>query len=187
MNLIKHIDAYVDGVRVLQLVYRNKDCGINDKPILRVTHNHEQFYKRLYELEKLAEPGARIYASAGARNLKRAAQVFEILQMNARHMGAAAEDQFYEKLNSRWVSALMQPECEVKPRTWLFDFDDDDPIRDDLLIELKAIIENLELEMYAYKTKNGMHILTNAFDRNLMSQDLQTIWKQNALMLWGYA
>ena len=187
MNLIKHVDAYAESVRVLQLVYRNKDCSINDKPIMHVTHNREQFYKHLYELEKLAEPGARIYASAGARNLKRAAQVFEIFQMNARHMGAAAEDQFYEKLNSRWVSALMQPECEVKPRAWLFDFDNDDPIRDDLLIELETLIKKLELETYEYNTKNGMHVLTDTFDRNLMSKDLQSIWKQNALMLWGYA
>lgn len=174
--LIDHPEHFMEGTRVLQLTGRNKD-GVKSRRIHRVSKNKERFQEILVELIEMAKPDERIYASASARNLDRASR-----ELKHRMIDAEADSDpmaFYESLNSRWVSCLMQPNCQM-PKLWMFDCDSLEEYK-----EVLAYLEQQEKSVeYQYKTKSGYHVIVTPFH---MKDAPQTIEKlDNPLMLWMY-
>ena len=109
MNLINHPATYKDGTHVLFLKGRYKD-GIQDqRMVFRVSHSPGEFDMWVQSLSEISQESERIYASAGARDLNRAIRVFKERQLANDY--DENPQQFYRKLNTRWCSCLMKPDC----------------------------------------------------------------------------
>lgn len=177
IHFIDHIH-HKDGVRVLQLTGRNKD-GAKKRVISRVSRNAEKFDEIFDELLLIMKPEERIYASASARDVKKASVLLKHRMVdNDLHQNPT---EFYENLNSRWISCLMDPTCQ-SPRKWMFDCDTIEDYRT-VLKYLESIGKSVE---YQYKTKNGYHILMTPFHMKDATPELTYCRHDNPLMLWAY-
>lgn len=128
MIKIEHPYIFRTGTRVMMLKGRNKDGNTYQRCIMRATHDAGAFNRAFAELENMALPGERIYASATERNMTAAVRLFKQRQLDNDYDEHPME--FYRKLNSRWCSILSNPKCESKPKTWLWDCDNDDEYLD---------------------------------------------------------
>lgn len=181
MQLIDHPPAFTEGTRVLLLKGRHKDGLQDERSIPMVTHDARQFHRALTQLSALSRPGERIYASAGARSLEKAAREFKRRQLDADYEPDRAD--FYRNLTDRWVSCLMVPSSQDE-KVWFFDCDEPGQA-DALMAELKKHYVR-PMPPYRYPTKSGEHVVVQAFNISLMSPNFQSILEVNALMLWGY-
>lgn len=181
MQLIEHPDRFKMGTRVLLLKGRHKDGIKNQRTITRVSHSEDQFNTMLEELSSISIEGERIYATAGRRDIKKAICEFKHRQITADYSGEPLD--FYMHLNSRWISCLTRVESQLDI-IWLFDCDDPESINA-VLEELKRVYERPQ-EPYVYATKNGAHIVVQAFNRSALSNAANTLIHTNANMLWGY-
>jgi len=177
--LISHSSSFQDGTRVLFLKGRYKDGIKKQRTITRITHNAEEHDTALRELSKLAEEGERIYGSAEPRCLKAAARYFKIAMIESDYVN---DYKFWERIDRRWESALMQPTSRDPgyPKFWLFDCDNGEAD------ELIRVIPAEQTPHYRYSTKNGEHVLTQGFDKRVLPPHLEKIRNDNPLMLWGY-
>lgn len=177
---VEHPAEYRMGTRVLILKGRHKDGVDKERTIIRVSHDATQFNRNLDELLKLLQLGERIYGSASSRNLRKAVRLFKERQALADY--DTDTDAFYKQIEGRWASCLLNPRAQDF-KLWLIDCDS--------LGEMtytKSVIERVMPTSFAYwyKTKNGWHCVTNAFNRNLVSADIWDRVHQNALMLWAW-
>jgi len=168
----------MDGLRVIQLVGRNKDKA-KPRSVLRVSpYGKGSFEKVLHELDLIRQPGERIYASACARDINKAIKKFKYKQLDAEFSGHP--EVFYQKLNANWVSSLMQYECALE-RRWLLDIDEGD--------DYHKIVSSLPPESsveYQYESKNGIHAFVKPFNRKEASLELLDCVEMNPYMLWSY-
>lgn len=181
LKVLEHPEKYKAGTRVLFMKGRNKDGGDVRRMFTRVSHSPERFDDALRELLLISRPTERIYASAAPRSMSKAIRDFKTRQIAADY--DADSELFYRAIMDRWVSCLMQP-ANAAEKIWLFDCDTDE--------EYQATLEELRLhysrpfEPYCYKTKTGHHIVTQAFNRRLLSSAVQSIIDTNPLMLWAH-
>ncbi len=178
MNYLDHNESWTDGVRVLHLTGRNKD-GASKRLIHRVSSGPEKFIELMNELVSLARPGERIYASASARDVRKASVLLKHRMVdNDLHQNPT---EFYEHLTSRWVSCLMDPTCQ-SPKKWMFDCDDPGDFA-----KVMDEVRRLELKVYYYNTKNGIHVMVHPFNKQLIKEvGVTTLIHDNPLMLWAY-
>jgi hypothetical protein len=183
MILIDHPDEFRTGSRVLMLTARHKDGHEHERKIMRVSHDADQYKRRLEFLMEIARPGERIYASAAARDIAKAMRVFREHQL-ASEFDSDPTD-FYRRLDDRWVSALMSTRS-VASKRWIFDADTTE--------QLEAITNEVATrkfppgtEPYSYFTKSGgMHIVTHPFDRSKLSATVQKTLHADSMLLVAY-
>ena len=178
ITVIDHPEACTSGCRVLLLKGRNKDGVAEQRQVHKVSYSPKEFQHQLHFLIGLMHPNERIYASVAERDLKKGIREFE------RRQHLAAYDQrpedFYMNLESRWLSCLMAP-TSVTHKRWLFDADT--PQEATSVLNALAVAK---VPSYNYPTKNGRHIITSPFNRQLVSAEVLTKMDTNAFMLWVY-
>ena len=178
--MLYHPQRWREGVRVLSLIGRNKDGVKKQRMIQRVSHGATEFGHILGEFQLLAGVGERIYASACPRNISAAIRLFKERQLQNDY--DADPVRFYQKINTRWVSALMAKQCQEN-KVWLFDCDSGD----DFHIVLTELRDELKIiDPYYYQTKNGHHIIIKPFNKMEISEYSRSLLQENPLMLWGY-
>lgn len=178
MTVIDHTHDFKSGMRVMLLKGRNKDGADNKRVITKVTQSEEHWDRTFADLLEQQREGERIYCTAGARNIERAARRFREIQLASEYDPDPM--QFYRTLQARWASCLMQPTSQLE-KFWLFDVDTDEDLR-----EVQAAIEVMKLEPYSYPTKNGQHFIVRPFNRALISDAANRILNDNALGLMAY-
>lgn len=180
-HLLDHPESFCSGARVLMLCSRIKDGLDNSRRILRISHSSTHFKRQFNDLATLANPGERIYASAGERDLKKAVYELKRRQLEADYNGQWSD--FYETLETRWASCLMAPGSQG-PRFWLIDCDEPDQA---VKVEgaLKSIYDR-DFPPYRYPTKRGEHFIVQPFNRSLLSPEIDKLIQTNHVMLWAY-
>lgn len=166
-KIIEKFWNFTDGVRVLFLIHRKKEGGDNcdRKHIKRPVRNRAEFEKTLIEfldIIKTEKKPYRIYCSANPRNVDKAIRRFKINQLEADYYEESEKDSFYFDSANRWVSCLMKPSSR-DGNSFIIDIDQDDNL-DEALMKLSGITRNY----FVYKTKNGHHIVSQAFNPRLM-------------------
>lgn len=174
MQLLEHPQSFSEGARCLWLQARHKDGFEQQRRVVRISRDHEQFMRKLDELHQMAVPGERIYGCVDARNLQAAAKRFQ-------HCMIDEGETFWPNLMRRWESALMHPTSRAG-KLWLWDCDEPGDVE-----EVRACLppEILPL-VYEYPTRSGAHIITPTFDRRRASVRAFKCWNDNAMMLWGF-
>lgn len=182
MELIFHEDKWKTGTRALMLKGRHKDGLVTERRYQRVTHDVDQFNEALEELADMSWDNERVYATAVPRALPKAMRLFkERLLANDYE---AKPEAFFERLDDRWVSCLMNPRAQVhEAKVWLFDCDTDE--------EFYAVNDGLRNHYdratpYTYESKSGYHVVVQPFNRSPLGNELQPLLHDNPLMLWGY-
>lgn len=179
MKLLEHPEKYKLGVRVLLLRGRPKDGLEENRAITRISHYPEQFDRRLLELTSIARNGERIYVSAGARDLGKAARTFRERQLNSEYDRNPLD--FYQKLDARWASCLQSPGAQAE-KLWMFDCDSpEDTERTKDFTEARGLVDP-----YWYRTKNGEHCIVKPFNKTWMDEPIRKLLHENAIMLWGW-
>lgn len=190
LQLVKHHGNYdfTSGVRLMLLRGRNKDKVSNPRVITRITHHPAQWHDTFREMQAIARPGERIYATAAPRNVKKAMRLFKEAQVAAEFDDDPTR--FYHKLESRWASALMKPQSQ-QFKVWLVDLDNEAEraIFDSAMADWYLLPENRDkptLCMHEYKTKNGWHYLMHPFNKSQLPDDARALIVDNALALMAF-
>jgi hypothetical protein len=177
-TLIDHPVEYKEGSRVFLLAARHKDGAESTRRVIRSSHDADTFHRRMDELISILRNGERIYTTAGMRSVKRATRDFKTAQVVAED--DPAPEVFYKNLESRWRGCLMA--AEGKPKRWLFDADTDE--------DVKAIEDDFRklgvVPVHKYKTKVGIHYITEPFNRSKLTHLVRGRLHTNAMMLWVY-
>lgn len=177
-----HPQEYKTGTRVLFLKARNKDGHDRERTVFRISMNERRFDQELEALTMMSKPNERIYCSASARSLKKAARIFEERQFAARFNLDPLN--FYASLNDSWASCLMKPSCVEKgAKRWLLDCDSEAE-RSQALREL----HNLGIEYYSYNSKSegSSHLVMKPFDRSKLTEETRAKLDYNPVMLWAW-
>lgn len=182
-QIMKKFEMFTYGTNVLFLMHRTKDGGHNKEMKRRVlwyiVHNREEYKKaltRLLAMKNASNIDYRIYASVNPRDLSKAEKEFKRLMLEADFAGKENKRYFYERLDAKWISALMKPGCKAKSR-FLWDIDGDEHVMDKALDKLK----NWNI-IRIYDTKNGYHIITEPQDPTGIDLEL----KKDGLLLLSY-
>ena len=180
-HVIAHPERFMDGTRVVMLKSRHKDGIADERTILRVSHGVGRFMRQINYLLEIMQPNERIYASAGARDLKKAVRIFKERQLEADYAGDPED--FYRHIDARWASCLMAPNAQAE-KYWLFDCDTDA----DAAIARAEYLANgrATVDPYSYRSKNGEHIVVSPFDRSRLSAPVQAMLHDNATILWAF-
>ena len=178
MNVISHSHDFKSGTRVMLLRGRNKDGADNKRVITKVTHSESQWDRVFAQLLEEQVEGERIYCTAGARNIEKAARRFREIQLASEYDPDPMK--FYRSIESRWASCLMQPTSQLE-KFWLFDVDSDE--EEEIA---RAAISAAGAEPYTYTTKNGWHHIVRPFNRQLISDEANRLLNDNALGLMAY-
>ena len=181
MKVIDHPERFRTGTRVLFLKARNKDGCTDQRTLMGISHDVEQFDRRLDELVAAVRPGERIYASAGPRSMSSAMRVFKERQLAADYDGDP--EAFYRSIKTSWASCLMAPRAQ-DGKVWLFDCDE--PADAERVEAELAEHYDRDVEPYRYTTKSGAHIVVAPFNKARLSDGVRALIHDNPLMLWGY-
>lgn len=185
MHIIDHPESFKAGVRLIMRVWRNKENKEGRRPgRTEVSTCIEEWQHHCWQLVQECVPGERVYASAEPRSIPHAIRVFKERQLAADYDPPAVRDAFYATLSTRWLSCLGAPQASAE-KFFLFDCDDMDAHKrlcEDL--ESEQLMENV---VHAYRTKNGVHVLTKPFNPGLIKLAHREILQKNALILvaWG--
>jgi hypothetical protein len=176
--VVDHTHDFQSGTRVMLLKGRNKDGADNKRVITKVTYSDRHWERAFAELLGEQRDGERIYCTAGARDIEKAARRFREIQLASEYDPDPMK--FYRSMEGRWSSCLMQPTSQSE-KFWLFDVDSDEEER----IALEAI-EIAGQEPYTYQTKNGLHHIVRPFNRQLICDEANRLLHDNALGLMAY-
>lgn len=158
-------DSFKTGVRAVLLLYRNKDgCDGNAqrKCIKKISRNKEEWLKiidHFSRLKALSYPLHRIYSSVNSRDISKAVHEFKVRQLYHDYGNQEECDKFYQDIENRFFSCLMNPNCRVE-RNFLIDCDTEEEYKYALEVIPKHLI------IYEYQTKNGHHLICNPFNPN---------------------
>lgn len=174
---------FMEGVRVLFLIHRNKEGGDTNNTKVRkiITQNSKEFIEELSALVKMkneSEEAYRIYSSVNDRNVEKAIRKFKYEQLDADYYDGEQKHQFYFDIRNRWIGCLMQPQ-QKKSSLFLFDVDTEDNGE-----ALKAL-HDVEI-VKSYKTKNGWHIVTQPFNHTKKTLPENVELKIDGLLLLSY-
>lgn len=178
---------FVDGIRVLFLIHRNKEGGETNNTKTRkvITTNREEFFNELLKLvdeKERSEIPYRIYSSVNSRNINKAIRQFKYEQLDADYYGTEQLHNFYLDLKNRWIGCLMQPKQKAES-FFLFDVDDVDG--KDMCGETLKVLHGQHI-IKQYKTKNGWHIITKPFNHTEIKLPEGVELKTDALLLLDY-
>ena len=114
--IVQDFAEFTSGTRYLSLLHRTKDGGENKEYHRRggfyITHSPEDYLDalvRLLTLQAVASKPYRLYASVNARSLKKGERAFKMDLLEADFASEENKGYFWTRLESRWVSALMEP------------------------------------------------------------------------------
>ena len=182
MRIITHPNTFKDGARVIYCTSRNKDGSAGNKTIGSMfSRSPEEFDKVVAELiEKASGEPFRVYSTVEARDVQKAIRLFKERQLAADYR--TNPEDFYFNSKSRWLSALANPKNAVE-KFWLFDCDT--PKETEATKRMLAEDYTREFTPYEYKTKNGVHIVTQPF--HLTAEGFDGIVQKNASLLVAYS
>lgn len=173
MNKLEQIlidfNGFTDGHRMILVAHRGKDGGTNKEKSHKrfLTHGEEDFIKKLteaLEYQRQSKDPVRIYSCVNSRDINKAIRLFKQRQLDADYFDEVSKTAFYEDLQNRWISCVMNPSCRAET-SFLIDIDADDIYNVDQVVEkLAKITRNFK----TYKTKNGWHIITTPFNPALL-------------------
>ena len=175
VNIMDEFIGFTHGTRVIILLHRAKDGGANkeyQRRLLALQVNNEgQFYDALVKClvikNTFDEGDYRVYSTANKRDLKKASRNLKEALLE---MDYAAEDNwtsYYERLQSKWISALTKKSARVKDDEMVFKLDVDNEEGRDVMGEVLSFIEDNKVEeVMRYHTKNGWHVLVKPFDQS---------------------
>lgn len=163
--IFERFEEFATGYRCLFLIQRHKEGGEtnNSKLIKKITKNPEEYLKALTELtnERMeSDLPLRIYAAVNERDMKKAIRKFKHEQLDAEDYSEEQLFNFYQDIRNRFIGCLMQP-GQKKTSYFIFDCDNDEGR--DVYGEALAVIPNEHI-VKTYSTKNGWHIVTQAFN-----------------------
>jgi len=185
---IEQFKSLSDGYRVVLLIHRSKEGGFNNKKLRHlkktITRNSEEFEKVVNEFEMIKnndERSLRVYASINDRNLDKAIRLFKQRQLDIEYGGN--KDRFYTDLRSIFISCLMKKEAKNNSN-FLFDLDE---IDERSLITTRKLLKNNTNILLEYKTKNGVHIITEPFNYpKVLNEHLIKSLNVDGLMLLSF-
>lgn len=168
-QIMRDFFGFTGGCRYLTLLHRSKDDGPASEYKRRgayfVTHSESEYYDalvRLLTLKSISSKPYRLYASANARNISKAEKAFKMDILTTDFDGGENKKWFWERLPSKWVSALMQPGSR-QGSGFLIDIDGEGDITAPVL---KWLAEHKIEVLKQYKTPNGWHLITPPFNPN---------------------
>lgn len=184
-------ERFMSDVRVIQLLQRKKDNATFNKTVKqKVSSNSDEFKKIVAEFIDLSEDGDRIYSSINSRNMDKSIREFKRRQLDADYQSTKDRNSFYFDMENRWISCLMSPASKVE-NYFLIDIDTKTI---DMDVVDECIPEHIKLVL-KYKTKNGIHLITEPFNPSyvglvseLMKKTIITNIdiKKDAMMLLAY-
>lgn len=178
--VIPHQQGFKLGVRVLMLTARHKDGIKEERKVYRVSYDAPEFDREFKDLLEMMRPGERVYVSASGRCMSSAIRIFRERQLANEY--DAEPEAFYRSLGERWLRCLMDPYAQSE-RLFVFDCDQVGELNY-IRSEIMKIYGGLP---YVYETKSGMHIVTGAFDRTRLPDEVKSTLHTNAMILWAYA
>lgn len=186
-DLCSDFHAFTHGVRYVALLHRSKDGGHQGSEYHRrggfyITHGPEEYLSavaRLLTLGAVAEKPYRLYASVNARNIVKGERAFKMAMLECDFAGGENKEFFWNRLESKWVSALMQPGARDES-FFLLDVDGEGDATAPVLRWLGA----REIPVVKqYKTPNGWHIVTRPFNPTDFAIEGCEIKKDGLLLL----
>lgn len=181
MEIITHPDYMKTGYSIVMRILRGKDGGLA-KPDHRskkiITSNPDEWNEAVRILQESAEPQERIYASADARSMEKAIYEFRRRELEAELLSQEAREGFYLDIKNRFVSCLASPSTRIT-KHFIIDCDTPEEIKE---AGNSGIIQQNML--YGYKTKNGIHVVTNPFNPSLTSLKDKIV--KSGMILVGY-
>jgi len=181
-----------DGIRVVFLVHRSKEGGLNNthKRHLKkfITTNSKEFFEAISELKEIMdkdERTLRIYANLNSRDINKAIRLFKQRQLNSDYDPAERNQQFYLDIKNQFISCLMDKSAR-KTKNFLFDLDE---IDDRGFHSIYNLIEKRTKILLHYPTKNGYHIITEPFNyyKELDNESLIQSVHTDGLMLIDFS
>lgn len=169
-KLIDDLDSipemFTGGIRGIVLLHRNKDGedgNAQRKSIKRISTGKEEWKARVRELRDIQQRTHqlhRIYASVNSRDITKAIHEFKRRQLDIEYGNVWEHDSFYFDIENRFFSCLMNPNCRAQ-NNFLIDCDTQEEYE---FAHLQ--LDNRIPILMEYKTKNGYHIITPAFNPN---------------------
>lgn len=189
-EIIEKFKNNSDGIRVILLIHRSKEGGMNNKykRHLRkvVTKNSEEFFQAIKDLKEIKdndERPLRIYASCNNRDLEKAIHKFKQEQLDSDYADDEVKNRFYLDIKNSWISCLMRKSCRNE-KNFLFDLDEVD---DRSFHSIYNILEKQTEILNYYQTKNGYHIITKQFNYfKTLDKEIADSIQTDALMLIDY-
>lgn len=183
-EITKTFDEFMSGVRVMMLIDRgvqNSNKGSRRWINKLVSTNYDGFCTNLHKLldmqYHLNNPNIRLYSCVNDRKMDRAIIHFNHKQLDARLASGEEEFIFYSRINDKFCSSLMQPENKAS-NYFLLDVDCDGC--DFFEMALSKVLIPIMLK---YKTPNGWHLITRAFNPLLFDGYENIEIKRDALLL----
>lgn len=166
-RLMAEFALFTSGTRYLTLLHRSKDDGPATEYKRRVgwfiTHNEADYRNALISLlgrQILSSRPFRLYTSLNARNISKAEKAFKMDMLTLDFDAGENKRSFWERLPEKWVSALMQPGSRSESM-FMLDVDGEGDVTGPVL---KWLAEHEVEIIKQYKTPNGWHIVTPAFN-----------------------
>lgn len=181
-------DAFTGGCRVLFLIQRHSDGGHTNNSKLRsyISRNESEWLnacaKLLQEKSEYPHLPLRIYQSLNARNIEKGIMHFKHAMLDADYYAIDQRQSFYLDVRNRIISALMKPPSAAES-FFLYDCD----TQDELVLEtLRQDLQKHTNIVHEYPSKSGVHIITGAFNPNLIKLPPEIEFKKDAMMLLAF-
>lgn len=186
-DIFLNFGEFAGGFRVLFLIHRHKEGGATNNTKVRkiITRNVDEWKSAVLILEKEkveSESPLRVYASVNERNFKKAIRQFKFEQLEADYYDTEQMENFYLDVKNRFIGCLMQPQQRA---TSYFIFDCDNEDGRDVQGEALKVIPNEHI-VKVYRTKNGWHIVTNAFNYTKLVLPKGVEHKKDGLLLISF-
>lgn len=186
-DIMRDFYGFTDGVRYLSLLHRSKDGGDQNSEYKRraahfITHSSEEYEQaliRLLILKSVSSTPYRLYASCNARDMKKAEKAFKMDMLVCDFDDGENKEYFWKRLESKWVSALMQPGSR-KGGGFMIDVDGEGDVSAPVL---RWLADNDVEPVKAYRTPNGWHILTPPFNPTEFNVPNAEIKKDGLILL----
>jgi hypothetical protein len=185
-NIADEFKQFTHGYRTLLLIHRAKEGAVkaNNSHLKKfISGNHKEFVEYLYKLLYLKENSKdtlRIYSQVNCRDFNKAIREYKERQLEADYYSQEDKESFYKDTHNRFVSAFSKPSCRIETN-FIIDCDD---LRENetALREISNAGLNDKIIMQ-YPTKNGWHIVTKAFNPNLLENMSSKVNKDGLLLL----
>lgn len=184
-KIANKFDWATTGVRILMLTKRRKEGGPTRKDraaVKIISRSEEEFVKCLTKLLDKWEDGYRIYCTVNERDFSKGIRNFKNKMLDNDY--DQDPTRFYTDLHNRIVSSLQKPTAK-KTSYFLFDVDNGTNISaSDITLLLEGTHEVTIID--DYKTKNGRHLITTAFNYTLLPDMIASMVNTDGMALLKY-
>ncbi len=179
-KVLNHPDEYGEGIRIIYTSARAKDGHQTPKREVdvRISYCLEEYNDIKQSLIYNLLPNERIYSSVCPRDEHGAMKEFT-LRKTISDFSKHPSD-FYRNANNQWRRCLGSSMDRSKQK-FLFDLDNEDEIERAWQVKHK-----MPFKPYIYRTKNGMHIVTPAFNYTVLPEWLREKMMKDAMLLIAY-